>query len=328
MVTQSGPLLHSNLASADHPVVREIVRRGREGIRGNSGQSSKLGLVVEGGGMRGIYSGGLLVGMEELGLADVFDQVYGESAGAINACYFLAGQGAFGIRIYLEDLTSLKFVNPLRFGTMLDVGYAIDVVVKSVKPLDVERVLRSPSDLYIAVTHGVTGQARVIDVKREGIPLLTLLKATGAIVPLYNHAVYIQGQPYVDGGISSPIPVQAAIDGGCTDILVLVTRSAEFLSTKFTRLQRLCLSPLFRKWSPDFVESFYQRQSLRYNATREIAFGRKIVKDGIKIAVIGPSKNSPPIDRSTISREKLTAAKEDAVRTAKEVFRELVSERR
>jgi predicted patatin/cPLA2 family phospholipase len=314
-----------NLASPNNPVIREIVRRRTQGISGNSVPpgGAKLGLVVEGGGMRGVYSGGALVAMEELGLSAVFDAVYGESAGAINACYFLSGQGAFGIRIYLDDLTSLKFANPLRLGTILDVGYAIDVVVKSIKPLNVERVLASPSDLFMAVTSGITGESRIVDAKREGIPLLTLLKATGAIVPLYNHAVSIGGHPYVDGGIANPIPISSAISGGCTHILVLLTRPAEFRSEGYTRFQRFCMSPLFRKWPAPFVESFYRRQSTQYNQTRDLAFGK--IKGGpeVNIAVIGPAQDSPALGRASLSRKQLLAAKDDAISRTREAFREL-----
>jgi predicted patatin/cPLA2 family phospholipase len=312
-----------NFASPEHPVVQEIVRRRREGLSGNSGHRAKLGLVVEGGGMRGVYSGGALVAMEELGLGRVFDEVYGESAGAINSCYFLAGQGAFGIRIYLEDLRSLKFVNPLRIGRMLDVEYAIDVVVRRVKPLNVASVLSSPSDLYIGVTHAMTGQSRMISVKRDGIPLLTLLKATGAIVPLYNHAVMIEGEPYVDGGISNPIPIQAAIDAGCMHILVILTRPSHFISTNFKNFQRLCVSMMLSKWPAAFVETFHQRQSNLYNETRSIALGTTVVKQGVKIAVIAPTPDSPPIERATVGRRKLLAARNDATSITKEIFRDL-----
>jgi predicted patatin/cPLA2 family phospholipase len=315
-----------NRAGAGHPVIQEIARRGRNRITGNAEAdipgSAKLGLVVEGGGMRGIYSGSCLVALEQLGFTAVFDKVFGESAGAINASYFLAGQGAFGIRIYLEDLTSLKFANPLRIGTMLDVGYAIDVVVKSMKPLNVERVLSSPSDLYVALTDAVTGESRLVDVKQENVPLLELLKATGAIVPLYNRAVYIGNHPYVDGGISNPIPVRSAVAAGCTHILVLLTRPVEFLSTPIPTWLRICLSPLLRRWPPSFVTSFYNRQSTRYNETREIAFGRTIISEDVHIAVIAPGADSPPFDRATTSRTKLLAAKDDAIGRTLAIFAE------
>lgn len=319
--------LSNNCAHPGHPVIQELVRRLHYGIVANSEAhlpgAPKLGLVVEGGGMRGVYSGSCLVALEQLGLCQSFDKVFGESAGAINSSYFLAGQGSFGIQIYIEDLTSLKFANPFRIGTVLDVGYAIDTVVKSVKPLNVDRVLSSPSNLYIALTDGVTGEPRMVDVKQESIPLLTLLKATGAIVPLYNRAVYIDGHPYADGGISNPIPVRDAILAGCTHILVLLTRGFNYRSSPYPAWQRLCLSPLFRRWPAAFVSTFYQRQSKRYNDTRDIAFGTTTIRDDVHIAVIAPGENSPPFGRSTTSRTKLQAAKDDAVARTLAAFPEI-----
>ena len=120
--------------------------------------------------MRGAYSAGALAAMEDVGLSHVFDSVYAESAGATNACYFLAEQASYGPRIYTEDLASRRFFNPLRVGRTLDIEYAIDVVVKRVKPLNVQKVLASASDLYVAVTSATTGASRLLDVR---VPLLT-----------------------------------------------------------------------------------------------------------------------------------------------------------
>ena len=307
-------------------MIREIVRRRVTGVEGNSsvnGAAPKLALVIEGGGMRGIYSGGMLVAMESLGLTNVFDGVFGESAGAINAAYFLSGQGAFGIRIYLEDLASLKFANPLRIGRMLDVDYAVDTVVKSVKPLNVDRVLRNPSRFHVAVTNGATGEPRVIAAQRGGVPLLTLLKASAAIVPLYNRAVEIDGHPYVDGGIANPIPVGSAIFAGYTHILVLLTQPLNFFATPFTALQRACIAPLFLRWPPAFVAAFYDRLWRHYNETRDLALGRTAAGDGVSIAVIAPAADSPRFSRSTRARSKLLAAKDDAVQRTLRVFAEL-----
>ena len=172
----------------DNPVVKEIERRLRLLKEGRAlwGLNTKLGLVVEGGGMRGVVSGGALIALEHVGLTSVFDEVYGESAGAINACYFLAGKAAFGGRIYLEDLTSLRFINPLRRGKILDVDFLIDEVMTRIKSLPVERVMQSRSRLFVSITNAADGTGRVVDVKKERPPLLALLKATAAIVPLYN----------------------------------------------------------------------------------------------------------------------------------------------
>lgn len=80
--------------SAHHPVMRLINQRLQEGSTSRPGQRSdgfKLGLVVEGGGMRGIVTGAMLMGLQDMGLTHCFDAVYGASAGAINSTYFLTG---------------------------------------------------------------------------------------------------------------------------------------------------------------------------------------------------------------------------------------------
>src|SRR3990170_3981468 len=117
-----------NIAHPGHPVIRAIRGRMRAGGRRPAGESpsSKLGLVVEGGGMRGVISGGALLAMDALGLAEAFDEVYAESAGAINGSYFLAGQAVLGSRIYFEDIANARFINPLRVRRILDLDFLVD----------------------------------------------------------------------------------------------------------------------------------------------------------------------------------------------------------
>ncbi len=306
-----------NLAHPGHPVIEEIRRRraGGEPLPG-----VKLGLVVEGGGMRGVISGGALVGLEKLGLSKVFDEVYGESAGAINACYFLAGQAEFGSHIYADYLTSLRFVNPLRVGTILDIGYAIYEVVGGSKKLDCDAVLRSPSRLFIALTEVERGVSRLVDVKTEGIPLLKLLEGTGAITPLYNKPVEIQGAHYVDGGITNPIPVKSAIQQGCTHILVLLTRPLDFIMRPYNIVEHAMLWPFFRKWPPAFVRTFYEIRYPSYNEARALAFGRKTLPDGVNIAAVLPAKTAGTISRTTTSRKRLKEALAESVEQTLALF--------
>lgn len=166
-----------NIACKGHPVIQEIVSRHLDECRLRAGSSPKIGLVVEGGAMRGVYSGAVLVALEELGFTQVFDAVYAESAGAVNAAYFLSGQAASGIRIYLDHLTSLRFANPLRVGRMLDIDYVMQVV-RNIIPLNVEAILTSRSAFYIAITNARSGCARIVNVKESGIPLLSVLNAS------------------------------------------------------------------------------------------------------------------------------------------------------
>jgi predicted patatin/cPLA2 family phospholipase len=304
------------LLSSDNPVVKAMLDR-RDG---KQQRGVKLGLVVEGGGMRGVYSGGALVALEQLGFGKVFDEVYAESAGAINACYFLAGQTKLGIRIYLEDLQTPRFVNPLRFRAILNIDYVADVVLSHTKPLDVNAVLAARSHLFVALTNALDGAPRLVDTKRDSLPLLTLLKATAAIVPLYNRPVLIDGVPYVDGGISNPIPIQSALDAGCTHILVLLTRPPEFELRPFSGLQKAFLGIMLKGWPEQFVHNFYVERPRKYQRARDLAFGRSPC--GAHLAVIGPGPNSPRISRTTLAPATLALAMQDAMTRTQAAFLE------
>src|SRR5215470_1248729 len=322
--SSSAPNTSRTRPGPDHPVLKEIEQRlgllkeGRE----LCGLNTKLGLVVEGGGMRGVVSGGALIAMEHVGLTSVFDEVYGESAGAINACYFLAGKAAFGARIYLEDLTSLRFINPLRRRKILDVDFLIEEVMTSIKPLPVERVMQSRSRLFVSITNAVDGTGRVVDVKKESPPLLALLKATAAIVPLYNSSVLLEGVPYVDGGITDPIPVGHAIHSGCTHILVLLTRPRDFVARPFQGVERFVLKRWLRGWDPRFVHAFFNVRSQRYNEARAMAFGQVAAPNGIEIAVIAPTGREPRVTRVTISRKRLEGAMQASTASTMALFGE------
>jgi hypothetical protein len=90
--------------NADHSTLRLLRQRLAESSKpGSRKDAFKLGLVVEGGGMRGCVSAGGLQALSDLGIRDVFDAVYGSSAGAINSTYFLSGQRE-GVYIYHDHI--------------------------------------------------------------------------------------------------------------------------------------------------------------------------------------------------------------------------------
>jgi len=296
-----------NLATPDHPVVRELALRMREGSEGSS--ASKLGLVVEGGGMRGVISGGALVALEEYGLTAIFDEVHAESAGAMNACYFLAGQAALGGRIYTEDLTGRRFVRPWRLNKILDIDFLTDEVMASVKRLDCGRVERSRTKLLVSVTNAGDGSSRIIQVGRCRAPLLRILKATAAIIPLFNYPVELDGGMYVDGGIADPIPVRNAIASGCTHILVLLTRPLEFEAAPLRGLPAVVARVLLgRKWDPRLISAFFQVRHRRYNESRALAFGITDPGSRVEIAIICPDGGTPAVTRMSRSVTRLNGA--------------------
>lgn len=306
------PTCTANLARPGHPVIEEVRRRlGRARPAPPTGdRGAKLGLVVEGGGMRGAISGGVLLALEEVGCTEIFDEAYAESAGAINAAYFLAGQAGLGSRIYYEDAASARFINPLRLRPVVDIDFLVDEVFAAAKPLDAGAVARSRTRAFFSVTNARDGSARTIDVGREAVPLLHLLKATAAIVPLYHRAVPLDGGMYVDGGISDPIPVGRAIASGCTHILVVVTRPRGFRFMPFSGGQRLGMRFLLgRRWSRELVRVLFHAMPGRYNVSRDLAFGTTPPDRRVHIAVICPDgQDAPQVDRLTRDPGRLKGA--------------------
>src|SRR5690606_3309761 len=86
----------------------KILNQKRQGLP----ETDTIGLVVQGGGMRGVYSMGALAALEEMGFGQCFDHVVGSSAGALNSAYFITGQASYGVETYIHYLTQGRFVNP------------------------------------------------------------------------------------------------------------------------------------------------------------------------------------------------------------------------
>ena len=84
------------------PSVPELIRARAAGTN----DDYTLGLTVEGGGMRGVVSGAMLIALRDLGLAHVFDRFYGTSSGSMNLAYFAAGHGWDALPVYYDYLVS------------------------------------------------------------------------------------------------------------------------------------------------------------------------------------------------------------------------------
>src|SRR5215213_5457175 len=142
-----------NPADGPHPVVQVLLDRARTGSRpGARDDSHRVALVIEGGAMRGVVSGGMVAGLEALGLRDAFDVVYGSSAGACAGAYFLAGQARVGARLYYEVVNNRRFINPLhafRRRAIVDLDRLFDQVLGRQLPLDFEAFQASGVEMVV-----------------------------------------------------------------------------------------------------------------------------------------------------------------------------------
>jgi predicted patatin/cPLA2 family phospholipase len=284
----------------------------------NRGDGRKLALVFEGGGMRGAYSGGGAVALEQMGFTDVFDEVYATSAGAMNAAYFLAGQAAQGIALYPDHLAQRKFYNPCRFWKIFDIDFVFDRLVTIDVPLDLEAVSASPSRFFVAAMDRRTGEGRLINAQGDVAVLRASLKAATAIPVLYNRSVRLENRDYVDGGLVMPFPLTQALARGCTDVLVLLSSDEADDRDAPPLWARLVFRALCARGSARLNAAFAD-----YAATRarclDIALGREAPAPPVRIVTV-TSKGLAQLHRTTMNPEKLRRAANEYRRRVLDLF--------
>jgi predicted patatin/cPLA2 family phospholipase len=309
-------LLHGTDPQA---VVEAILERHARRRRGDfAPDGRRLALVIEGGALRAVCSAGGAVVLAQLGFSELFDEVHATSAAVMNASYFMSNQPLLGISVYFDNCTTRHFINPLRFWKVVDVDYVFDRVAVDEKPLDVARVLRSPSTLYVAVMDRRTGEAFVVDTRAARTPFLQVLKASAALPVFYNRAVEVDGRPCMDGGLRFPFGLGPALAHGCTHVLVLSTRPADYVDRPASTFDRLVFDTLCARGNEALRRAFAEKHEHAAGA-RALALGRTPAPRGVSIATIcaDAAENIP---RLTTDRATLLAAATSYGRRTLQVF--------
>jgi predicted patatin/cPLA2 family phospholipase len=293
-------------------------RRARQAAGNFRGDGRKLALVIEGGAMRAVSSAGGAVVLAQLGLSDVFDEVYATSAAVMNASYFITNQPLLGISVYFDHCTTRAFVDLRRFWKVIDVDYIFDHVAVHEKPLDTAKLLAARSRLYVAVMDRQTGDAFMVDTKTVRTPVLQVLKASAAIPVFYNRSVDVDGRPCMDGGLAIPIAVRQALDNSCTDVLVLSTRPPSYINSAPGWWNRQMFNLICARGNAAVNRVFAERH-LRSREARDLALGRDGSAHGANVATICPSPDEN-IQRMTTNRAALHAAAESYGRRTLRAF--------
>lgn len=213
-----------------------------------------IALVTQGGGMRGTYSIAALAALEEAGFTSRFADIYGTSAGALNGTYFVAGQARAGVSVYVDHLSTERFIKRSRLTRVIDIDYLIDIVLKDALPLDFAALKASRSRLHIGLTSVTTGQLTWVD-QSKGWPLSEVLRATAALPVVFGREVHIGSDRFVDGGIHAPVPIEQAIADGHRNLLVILTRPADYTPVRTPRwqLHAMRIAARMKRHSPSVI---------------------------------------------------------------------------
>lgn len=248
---------------------------------------NRVALVVEGGAMRGIYTAGSMLALDSMDLSTLFDNVYGTSAGAVNAAHFLSGVGHQKVDTYYRFLADGRFLNPHRWRKMVDIDFFVDVVLTALRPVEVDRVLASPTPLWIAVANFESAEPIVIDATHSEYPLLRILKAAVAMPILYNKTVNLGSMRAFDAGFCEPFPLDFALSHGHTHVLVLTARSVDDQSNQRSHFERMLFRVLFARGNRFLNQALASSES-RSRYLRDLAHGRCQPPENQAIATIAP----------------------------------------
>lgn len=233
-------------------------------------------LVVEGGGMRGAFTCGVLDAFLQQNF-NPFDLFVGVSSGSTNLANYLAKQHGRNIELYLDHSLRPEFIRYGRFfkgGDLLDMQWMWDTVEKE-NPLDQNTLFAQNPDFYMVLTHARSGHAEYLRAGKDNI--IEGLRASSSIPYLTRKAVEIFGEPYFDGGVADALPVQwAAQQSNIKNLLVIRTRTQSYFKAS-SKADQFFAKYLMNQYA-GFSDSLKKRCQ-RYNAT--VDFMRQNNQQGI-----------------------------------------------
>lgn len=243
-------------------------------------KTKKIGLVLEGGAMRGMYTAGVL----DTFLDKQFwvQGIISVSAGALFGVNYPSQQKERAIRYnkkFMPDSRYVSLKNWLLTGNIISKEFAFYDVPFKHDVFDNETFKQSPIDFYVTITNLRTAQAEYVKLT-DPLAQMEVLRATSAM-PYVSRPVEIDGTPYLDGAIADSIPLEQMQKMGYDKIIVILTRTLDYRKKK-------PLSYLAKYWYrqyPQFAEAVSQRYAM-YNSQVENVIEQE--KQG-KIFVFRPS---------------------------------------
>ena len=226
----------------------------------------KTGLVLEGGGMRGLFTAGVMDVMMEQGIC--FDGIVGVSAGATFGCNYKSHQIGRVLRYnvrFKDDPRYMGLRSLLRTGDLVAAEFSYHTLPNELDVFDFEAYNSDPTEFHVACTDVETGEPvyhRLDFMDDKGLEWIR----ASASMPLVSRPVSIDGRLLLDGGISDSIPLRYFQGQGFGRNLVILTQPKGFYK-KRTRLM-----PLFRLFMsryPAIVEAMSRRHQM-YN--EELAY--------------------------------------------------------
>ena len=272
--------------------------------------TEKSGLILEGGGMRGIFTVGVLDNFMDRGIR--FPYIIGVSAGACNGLSYMShqrGRAKYADIDLLDEYNYIGLKYLLTKRNIMDFDLLFHKFPEEISPYDYKKLADSPEHYEMVTTSCKTGKACYFEEKKNPKRVIEIVKASSSL-PFVCPIAYVDGEPMLDGGISDSIPLERAITQGYDNNLVILTRNYGYRkSSKPSKVPFF----FYRKY-PNVKNAIRQRNAM-YNRQMELV--ETMERDG-RVEVIRPVR---PVEVGRIERDtnKLLALYEEGYNLAAQI---------
>lgn len=291
--SRSGPPVPAERGA--HPVLDVLrARRDAGSHPGHRRDGHRVGLAVEGGGMRGVISSGMLAALLDLDFRSSFDLVIGASAGAISAAYFLTDTGWAAVSLYFRELLSRRFIRPLRAFSrrpVMSLDFLLGPVMEQARPLDWEGVLASPIGLHIVAASLDSLSPVILDGFTTKTELSQALRATACLPLLAGEPIGWNGDHLVDAAVLDGHPAMLGRRLGCTHVLALSTSPVRPRSGDPTLIDR-CISVRLTRVRQGLGAAYLRRLRTYADDRAELSSSAPRAADGPLLFEIAPSTST------------------------------------
>lgn len=271
--------------------------------------TSQSGLVLEGGGMRGVFTCGVLDSFMDRGIR--FPYAIGVSAGACNGLSYMSGQRGRAKYSNIDLLEKYKYIglrHLLKKRNIMDFDLLFQEFPEHILPYDYEAYFRCPERFVMVTTNCTTGEANYFEEKQCKERLIDIVRASSSL-PFVCPITYVDNIPMLDGGIVDSIPVMRARHDSFTNNVVVLTRNRGYRK----EVKGPKVPPFIYKRYPQLREAI-NRRSVVYNEQLDLV---EQMEEAGEITVIRP-RNPIEVNRIERNIRKLTDLYEEGYRCAEE----------
>ena len=258
--------------------------------------TAKSGLILEGGGMRGVFTCGVLDNLVDRGVR--FPYTIGVSAGACNGLSYMSGQrgrGKFSNIDLLEKYRYIGIKQLLLKGNIMDFELLFHTFPEQIIPYHYDVLAQCEEHFEMVTTDCCTGRACYFEEKHNPKRVIDIVKASSSL-PFVSPISYVDGVPMLDGGIADSIPLLRARELGYDNNLIVLTRNKGYRKPQ----KPTTVPPFFYRKYPHLREAIRQRNAL-YN--EQVDMVERLEAEG-KLTVIRPLKPIT-VDRMERDTDKL-----------------------